>query len=181
MARKLAHLSCGILAALLPIFMEFITVVIVAALFVPFMLASRRFGIFPAVHSVERSTLGEVYFPLGVGLAAALVPSAVPYTFGVLVMALSDAFASLAGRRWGRRKYSVFRADKTFLGNGVFFVTTVVLTLGAFSSQGRLTAGSLAAGVALALALTTVEGVLASGIDNVVLPVAGAALLVWIT
>ncbi|HYN98642.1 MAG TPA: hypothetical protein VEU28_03110, partial [Actinomycetota bacterium] len=121
--------------------MEFISVVVVAALFVPFMLASRRFGIFPAVHSVERSTLGEVYFPLGVGLAAALVPAAVPYTFGVLVMALSDAFASLAGRRWGRRKYSVLSADKTFLGSGVFFVSTVVLTLGALASGGRFTTG----------------------------------------
>ena len=155
--------------------------VVVAALFVPFMLASRKFGIFPAVHSVERSTLGEVYFPLGVGLAAALVPSAVPYTFGVLVMALSDAFASLAGRRWGKRKYSVFRADKTLLGSGVFLASTVVLTLGALALGGRLTAGSVAAGLALALGLTIVEGVLAGGIDNVVLPVAGAALLALIT
>jgi dolichol kinase len=130
---------------------------------------------------VERTTLGEVYFPLGVGLAAALVPVVVPYTYGVLVMALSDAFASLAGGRWGKREYSVGRAHKTVLGSGVFLLSTFALTLGALAVSHRLSPATMALGLAAAVVLTALEGVLAGGIDNVVLPVAGAALLVLAT
>ena len=162
-------------------FLSFASIVVVAVLFVPFMLTSRKLGIFPAVHNVERTTLGEVYFPLGVGLAAALVPMAVPYSYGVLVMALSDAFASLAGGRWGRREYSVGRAHKTVLGSGVFFLTTLVLTAGALVIWGRVSPGSMALGLGAVVVLTVLEGVLAGGIDNVLLPVAGAALLVLAT
>jgi phytol kinase len=161
--------------------MSFGSIVVVAILFVPFMLASRKLGIFPAVHNVERTTLGEVYFPLGVGLAAALVPVAVPYAFGVLVMALSDAFASLAGGRWGHRGYSVGRAHKTLLGSGVFFLTTLVLTVGALAVSDRVSPASLGLGLGAAVLLTALEGALAGGVDNVVLPVAGAALLVLAT
>ncbi len=160
--------------------MSFPAVIVVAALFVPFMLVSRRFGIFPSVHSVERSTLGEIYFPLGVGLAAAAFPRAIPYGYGVLVMALSDAFASLAGGRWAGRSYSVFRAHKTVTGSAVFFVTTLALTLIALAVPGRLTLTSCVAAIGVALVLTMVEGTLAGGIDNVVLPVAGAGLLLLV-
>lgn len=180
MARKLAHISCGILAAFLPLFMSFGSVIVVAALFVPFMLLSRKFGIFPAVHSAERTTLGEVYFPLGVGLAAAAFPEPVPYTFGVLVMAISDALAALAGTRWGGPGYSVFGAHKSLAGSTAFFLSTAALTAGALAAADRMTPGSLAAGLGAALALTALEGVLAGGVDNAVLPVAGAAVMVLV-
>lgn len=181
LVRKLAHLSCGILAAFLPVFMSFTSVMVVAALFIPFMLVSRKLGIFPSVHRAERTTLGEVYFPLGVGLAAAAYPAMVPYTFGVLVMAVSDALAALAGSRWGRREYSVFGAHKTITGSAVFFASTVALTVGALAASVGLSPASLAAGLAAALVLTALEGVLAGGIDNAVLPVAAGALFVAVT
>ena len=98
-SRKLAHVTSGVAAACLPLVMSFRAVVVLALLFVPFMVVSRRVGLFPAVHGVERATWGEVWFPLGVLLAAALFPHEVPYTFGVLVMGLSDAAASAAGHR----------------------------------------------------------------------------------
>ena len=180
-SRKLAHLSCGVFAACLPLFMSFLSVIVVAALFVPFMIVSRKIGIFPAVHSVERSTLGEIYFPLGVGLVAALFPARVPYAYGVLVMGISDALASLAGRGWGMREYSVLRAHKTYLGSAVFFVSTLGLTVAALAVSGLFSPASVAAAVGLAGALTVVEGILAGGIDNALLPVAGAALLVLAT
>jgi phytol kinase len=181
LARKLAHLSCGVLAAFMPLFMTFRSVIVVAVLFIPFMVVSRKLGIFASVHRAERTTLGEVYFPLGVGLAAALFPATVPYTFGVLVMAVSDALAALAGGRWGRRGYSILGAHKTFTGSTVFFVSTAVLATGILAVSGRLHAGSMAAALAAALILTALEGVLAGGVDNAVLPAAAAGLIVAFT
>jgi hypothetical protein len=85
-SRMLVHLSSGVVAAGLPLVMSFPAIVVLALLFIPFMAVSRRIGLFPAVHGVERVTWGEVYFPLGILVAAALVPYPVPYAYGVLVM-----------------------------------------------------------------------------------------------
>jgi phytol kinase len=171
LARKAVHMASGVAAAGLPFVMSFPTVVVLALAFVPFMVVSRRVGLFPAVHQVERTTLGEVWFPLGVAVAAALVPHRPAFVFGVLVMGLSDAFASLAGRRYGRRGYAVplLGATKTYLGSAVFFGTTVVLAVAA--------GAGLAGAVAVAAVLTVVEGLLGRGTDNFVLPAAAAALL----
>lgn len=177
LSRKLAHMSSGVVAACLPVFMSFPAVVVLALLFVPYMVVSRRIGLFPAVHGVERSTLGEVWFPLGVAAAAAAVPQRIPYAFGVLVMGLSDAFASLAGQRHGRRGYRGLGARKTWVGSAVFLLTTAALALAALALDGPWTAASLGLALVLAGALTVLEGVLGGGADNVALPLAGAALL----
>lgn len=181
-SRKLAHVSSGVAAACLPLVMPFHAVVLLAALFVPFMVVSRRVGLFPAVHGVERATWGEVWFPLGVLLAAAVFPHRVPYAFGVLVMALSDAAASAAGHRWGRRDYRLLGAHKTYAGSIAFLAVTVLLATGALAAaasaaDGDLSAASVPVVLALAAALTVVEGLAGGGVDNVLLPVAGAGLL----
>ena len=175
-ARKLAHISCGVLAACLPLVMTLYSAAIVAALFIPFMLISRSIGLFPSVHRAEPSSLGEIYFPLGVMAAALFAPSAAAYSFGVLVMGLSDAFASLAGTRYGKRSYRLPAAHKTFLGSAVFLATTLVLAFGTLAALGQVSAPSVFAACLVSLALTVTEGLLGKGIDNAALPVAGALL-----
>lgn len=166
-ARRAAHVISGVAAAALPLFMSFGAVVVLALLFVPFMAVSRRIGLFPAIHGVERATWGEIYFPLGVAAAAALFPERALYGFGVLVMGLSDAAAGIAGRRWGRRHYHLLGSDKTYAGSAAFLAVTFVLAL---------PAAPLAA-VILAAVLTVVEGASPRGLDNVLLPTTAAGLL----
>lgn len=166
--RKLAHLSCGILAAALPVALDFSAIALLAGAFVPFMLASRRLGLFPIVHGGERTTHGEIYFPLGVLLTAVAVPERAPYVFGILVLALADAAAGLVGERFGRRSYRLLGAHKTYLGSACFFAVTAALA--------AVIDPSFAA-PAIAAALTLEEGLLGGGADNVVLPVSAAALL----
>jgi dolichol kinase len=167
-ARKTAHLAAGLVAAALPLFMSFPAVAVLSLLFVPFMLVSRRLDLFPAVHGVERSTLGETYFPLGVCLAALAFPHHAPFAFGVLVMGLADAAAGVAGQRYGHRAYRLFTAWKTYAGSGAFFATTLVLAV-AFAPA--------PAAIAVAAALTLAEAAFGGGTDNLVLPVAAAGLL----
>lgn len=174
-ARKLAHVSSGVVAACLPLVMPFAAVVVLAAAFIPFMVVSRRLALFPSLHGVERSTLGEIYFPLGVLFVAALVPHRGAYVFGVLVMGISDAVASLVGQRFGRRTYSAFSATKTYVGSAAFLATTIVLALtfvgGVMSPRTALVVA------AIGVAVTAEEGLLGGGADNAVLPVSAAALL----
>lgn len=166
--RKLAHVSCGILAAALPVALDFSAIAVLAGAFVPFMVVSRRLGLFPIVHGGERTTHGEIYFPLGVLLTAVAVPEPAPYVFGVLVLALADAAAGLAGERFGRRSYRLLGAHKTYVGSACFLVTTAALAVAVDPSV---------AAPAIAAALTLEEGLLGGGTDNVVLPVSAAALL----
>lgn len=176
LARKIAHISCGVIAACLPLVMTLYSAAIVAALFIPFMLLSRRIGLFPSVHRAEASSLGEIYFPLGVMGASLFAPSAAAYSFGVLVMGLSDAFASLAGRRYGKRSYRLPGAHKTFLGSAVFLAITLAMAFGTLAALGRMSAGSILAASLVSLTLTAMEGLLGKGLDNAALPVAGALL-----
>jgi phytol kinase len=174
LARKSAHVSSALVAATLPWFMSFPAVAVLALLFVPFMFLSRRLDLFPAVHAVERSTLGEMWFPLGVAVVALAVPEHGPYAYGILVMGLSDAIAGLVGQRYGHRAFRILGAWKTYAGSTAFFATTVALTVAALALMGAV---SPAAVVALAATLTVVEASLGGGTDNLVLPVTAAALL----
>jgi phytol kinase len=173
-ARKSAHVSSALVAAALPWFMSFRAVAVLALLFVPFMLISRRLDLFPAVHSVERSTLGEMWFPLGVVVVALAVPEHGSYAYGVLVMGLSDAAAGLVGRRYGHRAFRILGAWKTYAGSAAFFATTVALTVAALGLIGGVSPATV---VGLAATLTVVEASLGGGSDNLVLPVTAAGLL----
>jgi phytol kinase len=172
-ARKTAHVASALVASTLPWFMSFPAVAVLALLFVPFMLVSRRLDLFPAVHAVERSTLGEMWFPLGVAAVALAVPQHGPYAYGVLVMGLSDAAAGIVGQRYGHRAFRIAGAWKTYAGSTTFFLTTLALTVVAASAGGM----SPAWVVVLPAILTVVEASLGGGTDNLVLPVAGAGLL----
>ena len=177
LARKSAHVSSALVAAVLPWFMSFPAVAVLALLFVPFMLVSRRLDLFPAVHAVERSTLGEMWFPLGVAAVALAVPDRGPYAYGVLVMGLSDAAASIAGQRYGHRAFRILGAWKTYVGSTTFFLTTLALTIAALALGSGLSPAAVPVALGLAAALTVVEAALGGGTDNLVLPVSAAALL----
>lgn len=177
LARKSAHVSSAAVAATLPWFMSFPAVAVLALLFVPFMLISRRLDLFPAVHAVERSTLGEMWFPLGIAVVALAVPDRGPYAFGVLVMGFSDAAASVVGQRYGNRAFRVLGGWKTYAGSSTFFVTTLALTVATLARLGRFSVASVPVAVGVSGVLTVVEAAFGGGTDNLVLPVVAAALL----
>jgi phytol kinase len=177
LGRKLAHISCGLLAAALPLVLPFPAIAGLAAVFVPFMAVTRRVGLFPIVHSAERSTFGEVFFPIGILLAALMVPHRVEYSFGVLVLAIADALAGLAGQRVGRRTYRLVGALKSYVGSACFCATTVALGLGALQASGGLSARGCLAVAVTAAVVTAEEAVVGGGADNVILPVSAGAIL----
>lgn len=175
--RKLAHVSSAVTAAALPLVLPFPAIAGLAAAFVPFMILSRRCQLFPVLHSAERSTFGEIYFPLGVLAAALLVPDGPAYSFGVLVMGIGDALASLIGQRFGRKEYRVFGAMKTYLGSAALLATTLVLGVLTAAILVGISGNVVLIVIGIAAVITIEEGVFGGGADNVVLPVTAAALL----
>jgi phytol kinase len=177
-SRKFVHIIAGVTAAMLPLFMTFPQISILSLMFIPIMLASRARNIFSSIHSVDRHTYGEVYFPLAILITSVLFPEKVLFIYGLLVMAISDGLAGIVGTKYGRRKYTTFWTEKSYVGSTTFFTTALVIGLVVLATMSSI---SLAEGFVISLIaaalLTIVEAISAKGLDNLILPPIAALLL----
>ena len=169
--RKITHISSGIIIFFTPYYLSRVEVISISLAFAFLLLFTKYFNLIKSIHSVNRKTLGEVYFPIGIALSAALfLPHDIlAFQFGVLIMALSDAMAALVGIPWGKHSITVFRGQKSIEGSSAFFLTSLMIWLGFY---GQLDYRSLL----IPVILTCIEFILILGIDNLILPVAASYL-----
>lgn len=176
--RKLSHILAGVGAALLPFVLSFNEIALLGALFVPAVYISMRSDWFKSVHKVKRSTYGEIYFPLAIAVCALLFPDRLLFTYGVLVIGISDALASLLGLRYGRKKYKAPSGQKSFVGSAAFFVSTLIIgTTLTLIFVNTTFVQSLFWSAALAMVLTIIEARAKRGLDNLYVPVAASGLM----
>jgi phytol kinase len=176
--RKLSHMLAGVGAALLPFVLSFNEIALLGALFVPAVFISMRRNMFKSVHGVKRATYGELYFPMAIAACALLFPEQLSYTYGVLVIGISDALASLLGLRFGRKKYKTPGGQKSFLGSAVFFGATWLIGVSLVVSAIDTSIWQACLWTAiLAGILTTIEARARKGMDNLLVPIAASGLL----
>ncbi|MDQ6803825.1 MAG: hypothetical protein M3065_02400 [Actinomycetota bacterium] len=132
----------------------------VAAIFIPLLLISRRLQLLRSIHSTERTTIGELSFPVGVLLPALLIPDPMAFSFGILVMGCADAAAAVVGSRHDRHRYHLRTACKSLQGSAAFLLLSVQLGIATLASRGHGNVSSLAASLAAAVALVLVEAAL---------------------
>jgi phytol kinase len=177
--RKLAHVLAGIGAVLLPAFLSYPEIALVSVGLIIGMAVSMRRQIFKSVHGVDRTTYGELYFPLGMALCALLFPDVLLYTYAMLVIGISDALASLVGQRYGKREFNLLGShSKSYAGSGAFFVSAVIiglLLLAGLTPLPILAAGFIS--IVAAAVLTMVEAACTKGLDNLAVPLAAGGLL----
>jgi phytol kinase len=176
-SRRIAHVCAGLVTACMPWFLSLDQIGALAGVFIPLMLLSRKFQWLPSVHGAERTTLGEVFFPLGVLLAALFSRGSLFYVFGMLVMSVSDAAAGGVGERWGKHSYRAVGARKTYEGSAAFLVATVILAFAVSIAADVPVAHAAVDSLCLSVILTLAEAVLGWGVDNAVLPVLAALLM----
>jgi phytol kinase len=132
-----------------------------------------------ALHAVERSSGGDVYFAASVAILYAVArDEPVLYVTPLLVLTLADALAALAGVFYAKTAYESYHARKSWEGSIVFFVvaflcihvTTLILT-----DLGRIE--GLTVSLTLAYVATLIEGASWEGLDNLFLPIAMYLLL----
>lgn len=171
LSRRLAHIGAGAINMVAPLFVSHVAIIIVNILFVGLLLVGRNTDYFSSIQTTGRKTYGDVYFPLGVIVAAVvLLPDNVTaFQYGVAIMGISDALAGLIGERWGRKRVSIFNNPKTFLGATVFYVSSLAITI-------TLAPQLLVTVLLLPLILTIVEFLLVFGLDNLVLPIVAGLL-----
>lgn len=135
-----------------------------------------RFG--QAVNGVERTTLGELYFPVAVALLFLLTRGEHPLLFviPILVLTLADATGALIGVRYGLTRYE--GGGKSLEGSVAFAVVAflcVHVPLLLWTEVGR--PESLLIAATLALLVMLLEGSAWRGLDNIFIPLGGYFLL----
>lgn len=182
--RKIFHTGSGLLTLAFPfIFREVWPVLVLtgasAALVAAVKFAPLLRGRFGGVaNRVDRTTLGELYFPLSVFLLFWLTRGepVLLFEIPILMLTFADATCALVGRRYGLTRYD--GASKSLEGSVAFVVVAffcVHVPLLLWSEVGPVE--SLLTSATLALLVMVLEGSAWRGLDNLFIPIGGYFLL----
>lgn len=183
--RKLLHVGMGLVTLTFPwVFtltwpvwvLAAISALLLAATRIPNPLQRKLGGV---IDGVQRRSLGEIYFPIGVALVFQLSDrDPLLYGISILLLTLADAIAALIGIFYGHVQYTAAGGRKSAEGSVAFFTVAFLSThvpLLLFTDTGR--AESLLLGVTIGLLVMLIEAVAWDGLDNLLIPLGGFLLL----
>jgi len=180
--RKVVHVGVGLwVIPTLLWFESWPLAIIPPATFVVLNAVSQRFSLLGSVETGEKN-VGTTLFPLAfIALIAWFWPRGRPDVIagGILVLALGDAAAAIVGKRWGRHRYRIGSAVRSWEGSAAMFAASLLalaLASGLFGEG--VNVGVL---VGIALLATLLEGVSLFGFDNLLVPLGTAIALNWST
>ena len=184
LSRKFLHIMVGNVAFLLPIFQTSWIMAFIAA--GPFILFTFLMSPHTPIKSIRGRTsaaghgMGLVYYSITwTVLAYLFFDNMVIIAIGILAMSYGDGFASIIGIRLGKKRYSVFGDQKSYVGSFAMFVFTFITTVVALVYY-EITLSSYVILVLLGIALVAaiVEGLTPKGLDNLSVPFV-VAFLYW--
>lgn len=175
-SRKVVHIGVGSYVAFWPFFLSWTQIQILSLAFIVAVAASQFFGVFKAIHSVQRPTWGEMFFALAVGALTLVTHDAAIYAAAVLQMSLADGFAAVIGNKYGgRHRYLVFSHTKSLAGTLTFLVISIAV-LAVLNSRFPNPLDPLQILGISALA-AAIENIGVRGFDNLLVPLLVGVLL----
>ncbi len=171
-ARKFVHIGVGTFVAFWPYFLTWREIEFMSLAFLAVIIISMQQHIFHAVHSVNRRTWGELFFPIGIGVTALLTPEPIVFTAAILHLSLADGLAAIVGTKYGIiHKYSIRNYTKTLVGTLMFFTLSLTIVTGTVILSGTvLTWPLVPLLIWLPLAATAIENLAVAGTDNLFVP-----------
>ena len=178
-SRKIIHIFMGAICMSFPwIFQHVISVQIlgIAAAIALALLRSKKLKIkiASALFSVERSSIGELLFPLSVvWLFTIAHQSPILYLISLLLLTFADAFSALVGTKYGQLHYKTLSGNKTLEGSLTFFcVAFFCCFIPLFLSTEYSLIQILLISLTVSLISTFLEGIASHGLDNLLIPIA---------
>jgi dolichol kinase len=182
-SRKLVHCAGGILALLIPMYIESHWVVLAMSIgLLVLFLVGRYCGNLPSLYSVRSDSWGVEYFPIVVYLLFILSTGRTwMYVICILVLGISDTLAALVGSRFGKHRYQVDSDYKSIEGSLVCFLATFTVVVGPLffwpHDDFPTPIIRLGAAVITAILVATFEAIALRGRDNLWLPLGTFLLL----
>jgi phytol kinase len=176
LTRKFIHISGGTVAAFCPWFLSWHQIEGIVAILFVIMLLARIFHIFESIYSVKRSTLGDLFFALSIGLVAIITHDRLIFAAAVLHMSLADGLAAVFGTTFGKGNgYKVLGQQKSIVGSSVFWLCSELILLGYILLSHTTNNWSLL--IWIPLLATGLEAIGVQGTDNLLVPAAVALIL----
>ncbi len=183
-ARKLVHVGMGTLCLTFPwLFAEPWPVWVLAGLAVGALLLLRevkalRHNLGSVLHDVDRASLGELYFPIGVAAVFTLAQGdTLRFVVPVALLTWADAAGALVGRSLGRHRFATLEGQKSVEGSLAVGTAGAACAIVPLLLTGHEPVRAVVMGAAVGLFALLVEAISWRGLDNVFLPLATFALL----
>lgn len=186
-ARKYVHIGCATFAAFWPLFLSRNQIVFLSLTFVVVLIAVKQLNLFGSLRGIKRTTYGELWYAMGIGVCAVLFADNAVYAIAVLHMALADGFAAVVGVGMGEKakKFKYKNSTKSIEGTMTFVAISFILNATYWivfaGHQFDVNHPILAPAYSLlsACILGLLEIIAPKGSDNVIVPVS-AGLLLWL-
>ncbi|MBB6099516.1 phytol kinase [Deinobacterium chartae] len=177
LVRKLMHLCVGATALSFPLlFHDPQPVWWICGVAIAFMLALKYVSPLRALlggvlDSVDRFSLGDVYFLAGVAVLFTVSGGGLTFTIPMLVLTFADALAALIGVGYGRLRYPAADGVKSLEGSVAFLTVAFVsahVPLLLSGATGR--AESLVIALLIGILVMLLEAISWQGLDNLFIP-----------
>ncbi len=177
-SRKFVHITVGTFVAFWPFFTSFRWVQLLALAFLATILLSRWLHIFKGIHNVKRKTLGEVFYPLGIGLTALCTSNKYIFAAAILHLSLADGSAAIMGLRYGKQeRYHVGHTTKSVIGTATFCAVSAAIALWLLQSPLAFEMPLYPAILFMPFLAAFVEAVSPGGSDNLFIPLSVVGLI----
>ncbi|MDZ4832387.1 MAG: hypothetical protein SGJ27_01165 [Candidatus Melainabacteria bacterium] len=181
--RKLLHVVMGLVTLSFPWIFDdawpVLTLSIISSLFIAVLKVSNLKDWAPVICARGRESIGEIVFPLAVGLTFLLANgNAMLYIIPITILTFADTASALVGQRFGKKMYGCTEGDKSFEGSLAFALVAFAATffpLLHFSSLGFNT--SLTIALILGIVAMMFEAIAWKGLDNLFIPVGAFIVL----
>ncbi len=178
-SRKIVHMGTGVVVAFWPFYLNWTIVQLAALALFIVVLVSYKLHIFKSIHAIKRITLGEVLYPIGIGVAALLEPAPWVFAAAILHLAVADGLAAIVGVHYGKRtRYHLLSHGKSLVGSLTFFIVSFVIFVSAtFFLSDHTIPNIYGWFLWSALAVTFVENISWYGLDDITVPVSVIIIL----
>ena len=179
-SRKIVHVSSLLTVCTWPFFLDNYGIYIICILFILINIYTKKAGMFKAVHTVRRATIGAEILPVGIMISTFffLPENRTSFIYGILIVCFSDLMAELVGKKLKFYEYKIFGQKKSLGGSIAFFISTFLITSGMLIYLG--TDIIISHVMIISVLLCLVEAVHTFGLDNFTLPVVSSIVFNFI-
>lgn len=182
--RKIVHLGTGLLTLLFPLLLDdHRLVLLLCSSFVLILVMSMKYNFLKSVNAIDRKSVGSIAYPVsvyGCYLAFNYFDHQYAYFYiPILILAICDPVAALAGKRWPKGKYKIGSSNKTLMGSSMFFLTAFIVIVVLSMMEHNMTR-IVMRGLIIALFSTVSEAISGRGYDNITIPVSVLGSLIVI-